>query len=70
MLYVNGGFIVEDRTRVNDCTVYCGVLEIIRNKNKKLVKINNVITTCVTINGDIRSFRNSRKHNIHCLILI
>ena len=32
---VNGGFIVEDRTCVNDCTIYCGVFEIIRNKIKK-----------------------------------
>ena len=45
---VDGGFIVEDRTRVNDCTIYCGVLEIIRNK-KKTVNINNFITTCVTM---------------------
>ena len=43
------------RTCVNDCTIYCGVFEIIRDKNEhklnknKPVNIKKFITTCVTM---------------------
>ena len=30
----NGGFIVEERTRVNDCTIYCSVFKIVIKKQQ------------------------------------